>query len=156
MEEISKALDNEIKRLSPFYPTKRALLLPLLHVAQSIHGWLPEDVQELVASKLDLRKEHVVEVVSFYTMYNTEPVGKNHVQICNNIACWLRGSEDLIHYFENKYNVGLGETTKDGVFTLNEVECLGSCGTAPVCQINDDYYENLNKENFDKVLQELA
>lgn len=156
MEDLSKKLDDEIKRLERFYPTKRALLLPLLHVAQKKYGWLPDDIQELVAKKLDLRKEHVVEVVTFYTMYNKEPVGRHHVQICNNIACWLRGSEDLIHQFEEKYGIALGETTKDGKFTLNEVECLGSCGTAPVCQINDDYYENLDKNGFERTLEGLS
>lgn len=155
MSYFSENFHKEMKRLEKFYPNKDALLLPALHAAQKEKGWLSEDTMQAVADELKIPKTRVAEVATFYTMYNKKPVGKYHLQMCNNIACWLRGSEDLIHQLEKKLGVKLGETTKDGRFTLNEVECLGSCGTAPVCQINDDYHENISSESVSRLLEEL-
>ena len=152
MVAVSKAVEQEIERLQRFYPNKEALLLPCLHAAQKAHGWLSNEVMALVAEKLELPKPKVRQVASFYTMYYREPIGKCHLQVCNNIACYLRGSEDLLHALEERLGIALGETTKDGRFTLSEVECLGSCGTAPVVQVNDDYWENFSRADMERLL----
>jgi NADH-quinone oxidoreductase subunit E len=144
----------EMDRIQRFYPNKQAMLLPALHAAQKDRGWISEDTMQDVADFLAIPKTRVKEVVTFYHMFHTKPVGKFNLQFCNNIACWLRGSEDLIHHAERKCGIRLGETTKDGRFTISEVECLGSCGTAPVCQINDDYHENFDQKTLDRFLEE--
>lgn len=145
----------EMDRIQRFYPNKRAMLLPALHAAQGERGWISDETMQDVADFLGIPKTQVLEVVSFYHWFKMKPVGKYNLQFCNNIACWLRGSEDLIHHAEQKCKAKLGETTKDGLFTLSEVECLGSCGTAPVCQINNDYHENFDIQKLDKVLEEF-
>lgn len=145
----------EMDRIQKFYPNKQAMLLPGLHAAQKERGWISEDTMQDLADYLGIPKTKVKEVVTFYHMYHTKPVGKYNFQFCNNIACWLRGSEELIHHMEQKLGIQLGETTKDGKFTLSEVECLGSCGTAPVCQINNDYHENFDAKTLDRKLEEL-
>ncbi|MGE3261296.1 MAG: NADH-quinone oxidoreductase subunit NuoE [Bacteriovoracia bacterium] len=145
----------EMDRIQGMYPNKLAMLLPALHAAQKDRGWISDDTMQDVADFLAIPKTRVKEVVTFYHMFHTKPVGKYNLQFCNNIACWLRGSEDLIHRAEKKCGVSLGGTTKDGMFTISEVECLGSCGTAPVCQINDDYHENFDEKQLDKVLEEF-
>lgn len=154
MDKLSKAIDAEIERIQKFYPTREALLLPVLHAAQRAEGWLSDDTMAVVAEKLEMPKPKVKQVASFYTMFLKKPVGKCHLQVCNNIACWLRGSEKIIHHIEHKLGIQLGETTADGRFTLSEVECLGSCGTAPVAQVNDDYLENLSIESINGLIEE--
>lgn len=156
MEKLTKAIDAEIERIQRFYPTKEALLLPLLHAAQRSEGWLSDETMAVVASRLGMPAAKVKQVASFYTMFYKKPVGKCHLQVCNNIACWLRGSETLIHHLEKKLGVQLGEMTPDGRFTLSEVECLGSCGTAPVAQVNDDYHENLTLADVDRIVEEWS
>ena len=156
MSNLTKSIDAEIERIHKFYPTREALLLPVLHAAQRAEGWLSDDTMKVVAEKLEMPVTKVKQVASFYTMFNKKPVGKCHLQVCNNIACWLRGSEELIHKIEKKLDVQLGETTADGRFTLTEVECLGSCGTAPVAQINDDYHENLTAADVDRIIEEWS
>ena len=152
MDKISRMIDEEIAAKKPHYPTLEALLLPCLHVAQDELGWVSDEVLGLIAEKLALPKAKVIQVTSFYTWFSMKRRGKKHIQVCNNISCWLRGSESLIHYIEEKLDIRLGETTKDGAFTLNEVECLGSCDTAPVLQLNDDYIESLTKADIDTIL----
>lgn len=156
MEKLNKAVDAEIERIQRFYPTKEALLLPVLHAAQRAEGWLSEETMAFVASRLDMPPAKVRQVASFYTMFNKKPVGKCHLQICNNIACWLRGSEEIIHHVEKRLGLQLGEMTPDARFTLSEVECLGSCGTAPVAQVNDDYHENLTIADVDRLIEEWS
>lgn len=143
----------EMERISRFYPNKRAMLLPALHAAQKERGWISDETMQDVANFLEIPKTQVKEVVTFYHMFHTKPVGKVNLQFCNNIACWLRGSEELIHHAEKKCKIQLGETTSDSAFTISEVECLGSCGTAPVCQVNDDYHENFSIEALDQLLE---
>lgn len=154
-KKFSKAFYDEMTRIEGFYPQKQAMLLPALHAAQKERGWISDETMQDVADFLDVPKTRVKEVVTFYHMFKTKPVGKYNLQFCNNIACWLRGSEELIHHAEKKCGVGMGETTKDGRFTISEVECLGSCGTAPVCQVNDDYHENFDEKTLDRMLEEL-
>ena len=141
------------------YPADRqaSAVLPLLDLAQrQAGGWLPRAAMDHVARLLDMAPIRVYEVATFYTMYNLKPVGRYHVQICRTTPCWLRGSDDLRKVCERKFGVGLKQTTQDGLFTVSEVECLGACCNAPMVQINDDYYEDLTPENFEKLLDALA
>ncbi len=154
-KKFTKEFLAEMDRIRKFYPNKRAMLLPALHAIQKDRDWLSDETMQDIADYLEIPKTQVKEVATFYHMFHTKPVGKHNLQFCNNIACWLRGSEGLIHYAEEKLGIKMGETTKDGRFTITEVECLGSCGTAPVCQLNDNYKENFNKETLDRLLVEL-
>ncbi|HEY9166842.1 MAG TPA: NADH-quinone oxidoreductase subunit NuoE [Candidatus Kryptonia bacterium] len=147
-EENLKKVEEVKKR----YPTTMAALLPVLWIAQEQFGWISEEVMHYVADLLALPFEHVLGVVTFYTMFNRKPVGKYHLQVCANVSCMLRGSDNLVEYLERKLGVRTGETTPDKMFTLSEVECLGSCGTAPMMQVNNDYYENLTAAEVDHIL----
>lgn len=140
------------------YPEGRqqSAVIPLLDLAQrQAGGWLPTEVIEYVADYLDMPKIRVLEVASFYSMFNLEPVGKNFVQLCRTTPCWLRGSDDLRAVAKDVTGCGLGETSADGQFTVVEVECLGACCNAPMVQINDEYYEDLTAESFKVVLEAL-
>lgn len=137
------------------YPNKQAALLPTLWLAQDQHGHLPLDVQEYVASLLDLSPAHVYGVVTFYTMYKDKPVGKYHLQVCRTLSCALRGSEEVISCIEKRLGIKNGEVTKDGKFSLEHMECLASCGTAPAMAINETYAENLTPDTVNKILDRL-
>lgn len=152
---LSKKFYDEMAKLEPRYPTRVALLLPALHAAQDEFGWLPPEVMEEVGSHLGIHPAQVREVASFYTMYNLKPVGKYHLKICTNVACCLRGSEELVEHCEKKLGIHCGETTKDRKFTIMEEECLGACGTAPAMMLNNDYYENLDVPKLDRLLESL-
>lgn len=147
---------------------ERSAVMPLLFLAQAQvgeHGphpkknggaWLPRVAMDEVARILNLPPIKVYEVATFYTMYNKTPVGKNHVQVCTTTPCMLSGSDDVVSACKNKLGIDFGETTKDGMFTLSEVECLGACVNAPMIQVNDDYYEDLTAETTEKVLNALG
>ena len=131
--------------------------MPLLDLAQrQCNGWLPRSAIDYVASFLDMPPIKVYEVATFYTMYNLTPVGKYHVQICTNLPCWLRGSEDVTAACKKNLGINFGQTTSDGEFTLSEVECLGACVNAPMIQINDDYYEDLDGVTTESILTQLS
>jgi NADH-quinone oxidoreductase subunit E len=154
---LSEELKTRITQLKERYPQSKSALLPALHLAQREHdGWLSEEVMAEVAEVMGLPPAEVRSVVSFYTLFNRQPVGRYLVQVCTNISCSLLGAEHIVNYLERKLGIGVGETTPDGLFTLLEVECLGSCGTAPMMQVNDTYYENLTVERVAKILSELA
>lgn len=137
------------------YPTREAALLPTLHLAQEVWGWIKPEVVHLVSELLDLSPATVFGVVSFYNMYNQKPVGKYHVQVCTNLSCMVWRAYDIYDHLVEKLNVKPGDITKDGLYTVTEVECLGSCGTAPVVQINNDYHENMTVEKMDALLPRL-
>ena len=140
------------------YPEDRqqSAVMPLLDIAQRQHdGWLPRVAMDYIADFLDMPKITVYEVASFYTMYNLAPIGKHHVQVCTNLPCWLRGSDDVVSACKNVLGVDFGETTEDGMFTLSEVECLGACVNAPMIQIGDDYYEDLDAAAAETILTEI-
>ena len=135
---------------------QRSAVLPLLDMAQRQHdGWLSRDVLDYVASFLGLPKIKVYEVATFYTMFNLKPVGKHFIQVCRTTPCWLRGSDRLTQTCKQKLGIGLGEVTKDGLFSLAEVECLGACVNAPMVQINDDYYEDLTEATMGEMIDTL-
>jgi NADH-quinone oxidoreductase E subunit len=152
---LSEKFYTAMKKLEPRYPNKVALLLPALHQAQEENGWLPPEVLEEIGAYIGIHPAQVREVASFYTMYNLKPVGKYHLKICTNVACTLRGADELVEHCEKKFGVKCGQTTPDRKFTLNEEECLGACGTAPAMMLNDDYHENLDEKKLDQLLDGL-
>lgn len=153
--QISENIKNKMDLIRSNFPTTQALLIPLLHEIQFEKGWISLEDQRAAALFLDLPLSKVKEVVTFYTMFNKEPVGKVHLQLCSNISCWLNGSGKLMHALESRLGVGCGSTTKDQRYTLSEVECLGSCGTGPTMQVNEVYHESLNEEKIQKLLDDL-
>jgi NADH dehydrogenase (ubiquinone) flavoprotein 2 len=140
------------------YPPGRqaSAVLPLLDLAQRQHdGWLPRAAIEYVADLLELTPIHVYEVATFYTMFNLAPVGRFHVEVCTNLPCWLRGSDDIVGACRRKLGIDIGETTEDGMFTLTDVECQGACVNAPMVKIGDDFYEDLTPESIEAILEQL-
>ncbi len=132
---------------------QKSALLPLLHIAQTeFDGWLSPQVMDYVAMLLKIQPIEVYEVASFYSMFNLKPVGKCVIEVCRTGPCWLMGAEDLVKFIEKKLGIKEGETTPDGMFTLKTVECLASCGTAPMMQIGETYHENLTLEKTEKIL----
>jgi len=134
------------------YPTKRSVLVPTLLYAQDEVGFLPDEVIAELAERLELTVLYVRNVISYYSMLTTKPRGKFNVQVCTNIACLLRGGEELLEHCEKKLGVGHKGTTPDGMFSLEEVECIGACSWAPAVQVNYDFHENLTAEKMDQVL----
>ena len=145
----------KVEELRKRFPNSKALTIPVLWMVQEEHGWISDQAVEEIAKLLELPVNHVYGVVSFYTMFNRKPVGKFHIQMCTNVSCQLLGAEKLSEYICRKLDVRVGETTQDKKFTVTEVECLGSCGTAPMMQVNDDYYENLTEEKIDELVRRL-
>jgi NADH-quinone oxidoreductase subunit E len=144
-----------IQKITKRYPDgkHKSALIPVLHIAQAeFGGWLSPQTMDLVAEVLRLKPIEVYEVASFYSMFNLQPVGKCLIEVCRTSSCWLCGAEDIIDHLEHKLNIKVGETTSDGMFTLKAVECLGSCGTAPMMQVGADYHENLSIEKVDKLV----
>jgi len=146
----------EIDRLVALYPDRRSALLPSLWVAQKEQGFVGTAAMEQIAQKVGLSPANVAGVVSFYTMYQTKPIGKYLIQVCTTLSCYLRGADRLVGHLQKKLGVEVGGTTADGKFTLVAVECLGSCGTAPMLQLNDDFHESLDPiGKVDKLLDSL-
>lgn len=138
------------------YPTKRAAILPTLWLAQGEFGYLSSETVEYVAGLLDLSPATVQGVVTFYTMFATKPMGRFHVQVCTNLSCTLVGARTLVDRLEDRLGVAVGQTTEDGAFSLSEVECLGSCGTAPVVQVNEEYHERQTPDGVVHLIDRLA
>ncbi len=133
----------------------KSALLPVLHLAQQeFGGWLDVPVMDYVASILNIEPIEVYEVASFYSMYNLRPVGKFMFEVCQTGPCMINGSDNIIAYIKEKLNIGVGETTADGMFTLKTVECLGACGYAPMMQLGKFYKEHLTKEKVDAIIEE--
>ncbi len=151
-EETLTLINNIIKR----YPEgkQKSALLPVLHIAQAeFDGWLSAETMDYVASILKIKPIEVYEVASFYSMYNLKPVGKCVLEVCRTSSCWSRGSDDIIEYLSKKLGIKLGETTEDGMFTIKAVECLGSCGGAPMLQCGASFHENLTLEKVDTLVE---
>ena len=153
--DFSPAALEHFKDIVARYPRKEAAMLPVLYLAQREFGHLGPEAIEYVAKLMGQPPARVHGVVSFYTMYNMKPIGRHHIQVCRTLSCALAGAEKITGFIKNKLAIELGQTTADGRFTLSEVECLASCGTAPMMQINDDYYENLNEERVTEILESL-
>ena len=157
MAKFSEAQLAEFNRLVARYPEgkQKSALLPVLHLAQdSFDGWLSAETMDYVAELLNITPIEVYEVATFYSMYNTKPVGKYMFEVCQTGPCMLRGSDDIIAYIEKTLGIKPGETTSDGLFTLKTVECLGACGYAPLMQLGKHYREHLTKEKVDEIIAE--
>ncbi|MBL8070874.1 MAG: NADH-quinone oxidoreductase subunit NuoE [Nitrospira sp.] len=146
---------NEIDDILARYPVKRSALLPLLYMAQREQGYVTEAAMQEIAGILRLTPPQVYETATFYTMLNLKPVGKFHLQVCKSLMCALVGSDTVIGWISAKLGIKPGETTPDKLFTLSIVECLAACGTGPMMQVNDDYYERLTEEKLDRILADL-
>jgi NADH-quinone oxidoreductase E subunit len=158
LEEVvlSEASKAEIRKIRDEFPDTQSALLPALYLAQRDYGGcLPEDAFDEVAEVMDLPATLVASVATFYTMLNRKPVGRHLIQVCTNISCSLLGAEHLVQYIGRVLGIEAGESTPDGRCTLLTVECLGSCGTAPMMQVDDRYYENLTEEKVQEILQAL-
>lgn len=133
----------KIEILQKKYPDKHSSIMPVLYIAQEQNGWISGEVMIAVAALLGIPESEVLGVVTFYTMYHKKPVGKYHLQVCTNVSCMLRGGYRIWEKIKEKYDLDEGTVSPDGKFSLEEVECMGSCGTAPMIAINDDFFENL-------------
>ena len=148
-----KRAEDVIRRYPP--GKQAAATMPLLDIAQRQVGWLPLSAMEYVANFLKIPSIRVYEVATFYTMYRLHPMGRYHVKVCTNLSCWLRGSEDIVQTCRNLLGVNLGDTTPDKEYTLDEMECAGACVNAPVVQIGDVYFEDLDRLSIQKILETL-
>ena len=135
---------DQIERLKAKYPEPKAAIMPVLWMAQKKWQWLSEDVMKYVGEVMELPYAHVLGVASFYTMYFKKPMGRNHVQVCTNVSCMLRGGTDIYRQVSEKLGIGHNEATADGKYSLEEVECMGACGGAPMIAINETFHENVD------------
>jgi NADH-quinone oxidoreductase subunit E len=155
--EFSPEAKTLVEKLMRRYPEgkQKSAILPVLHIAQAeFGGWLSVPVMDMVAEVLKIQSIEVYEVASFYSMFNLKPVGKCVIEVCRTGPCWLLGAEDIVAHFEKKLGIKVGETTSDGMFTLKTVECLASCGTAPMMQVGEDYVENLTLDKVDSFISD--
>lgn len=150
-ETYQKEIDEILSR----YPVKRSALIPLLYLAQRDAGYITEPAMKEIAKLLGLTPPQVYETATFYTMLNLKKVGRFHIQVCKSLMCALVGSDTVIGWIKTKLGIAPGESTSDGLFTLSAVECLAACGTGPMMQINDDYYERLTEDKLDRILADL-
>jgi len=152
---VSAAAQKRAEEIIKQYPQKRSAVMPLLYIAQEHTAYITQSAVEWVAAQLEMPPVQIWEVATFYTMYYKKPVGQYHVQVCRTLPCALRGARKVSEYFYKKLGVNPGEVTKDGMWSFEEVECLGSCGTAPMCQINDVFFENLTDEKLDQIVARI-
>lgn len=150
--EENLARVNEVRKK---YPTSLAAVMPVVYIAQEQNGFVSNEVMTEIASVLGIDKVNVLSVVTFYTMYHTKQMGKYHVQVCTNVSCMLRGAYDIWDQVKNKLGIQNMEVSSDNKFSLEEVECMGACGYAPMIAVNEDYYENLTKEKVEEILDSL-
>jgi NADH-quinone oxidoreductase subunit E len=152
--KFSDEFESRFADMVKHYPTKRSALVPTLLYAQDETGHLSDEVIAEIASRLDLTELDVRNVISYYSMLTVKPRGRFNVQVCTNISCMVRGAEDLFDHCKKKLGIGHKGTTPDGLFSLEEVECIGACSWAPAAQVNYDFHENLTLEKMDKILGE--
>jgi len=143
-------IDRELAKYPPDH--RQSALMAALRIAQDEHNWLSQELIEHVAGVIGVAPIRAWEVATFYSMYNLKPVGKHTINVCTNISCMLRGSQQIVDYLEQKLNIKRGETTGDGRFTLKEVECLAACAGAPMLQLDREYHENLTPQRIDEIL----
>jgi NADH-quinone oxidoreductase subunit E len=148
--------EQNVDRIVARYPRPSGALLPVLWEVQREKGWIDAESETWVAGRLGLTPAHVHGTVTFYTMYKQKPSGRYHIQVCTTLSCMLRGSDELVEHLENKLGIKVGGVTPDGKFSLVRVECLGSCGTAPMFQLNDDFHEDLTLDKVDELLDSLS
>jgi NADH-quinone oxidoreductase subunit E len=152
---VSESTRLEIERSLARYPNKRSAVLPVLWALQGELGWLPPAALRHAAHVVELPESEIFGIATFYTMFNLQPVGRHHLQVCMTLSCSLMGSDALFRHLERKLGISHGETTSDGRFTLRRVECLAACGGGPCMQVNFDYHENLDAAKVDRLLETL-
>ena len=148
--------ERELADILGRYPNKMAATIPVLHLCQDQNGWVSDDVISFVAETLAVSTSHVKGVVTFYTLFNQHPPGKHQIWVCRTLSCALRGSDAILEHCQRRLGVAIGQTTADGKVTLRTAECLASCGTAPMMQVDKTYYENLTPEKVDEILAGLG
>ena len=154
---LSEAHERELTEILSRYPNKMAACIPVLHLCQNANdNWVSPEVIQVVSERLELSAAHVKGVVTFYTLFNQHPPGKHQIWVCRTLSCALRGSDQILDHCQRRLGVGIGQTTADGKFTLRTAECLASCGTAPMMQVDKTYYENLTPEKVDEILAGLG
>lgn len=152
---FSKETEDKFRHLVSVYPKKRSALIPMLLLAQKEQGYITNEAVDYVAKYIELNPSEVDSILSFYTLLRRNPVGKYHIMICTNLSCLLRGSDDIETCVKRKLGINFGEVTPDGLFSAIEFECLASCTTAPVMQVNGEFYENLDVKKTEEILDEL-
>lgn len=158
--EFTPEAEEQFQDIVSRYPNNLAALLPVLMLAQEEFGWVSVEVMDYIAERLDVPRSQVFSTATFYTMFNKQPIGKCHIQVCTTFSCAVEGGYETLEYLETKLGIQAGETTPDHNFTLTEVECLASCGTAPMFQLTTsdgeiEYFEDLNPDKIDAILEEL-
>lgn len=154
MFQLSNEAKEQVKQEMARYETKESAIIPSLYIAQKEnHGWVNSEVIKQLSQIMDIPESRINEVFKFYTMFNQKPVGKFHIQVCANISCALEGGRELADHICHELKVGYNEVTTDGRFSVSKVECLGSCGTAPMMQVNDKYFEKLTHESAMNILR---
>lgn len=147
----------KIEKILLKYPVKKPAVMPLLYLAQEQHGWISVEIMKEVASILEMDEEEVLGVATFYTMFYKKPMGKYHLQVCTNVSCMLRGGYEILNAVKKKVGLeGESDVSEDRKFSIEEVECMGSCGSAPMIAVNEDYYENLTTEETEKIIESLS
>lgn len=154
--KLSTAAEAKLTEVIARYPSIRSAIMPALFIAQEELGWISDEAIRWVSERLAISPAHVLEVATFYTMYYKKPVGRYHVQVCRTLSCMLVGAKSLADHLGKRFGVKAGEVTADGMWSFEEVECLGSCGTGPMAQINDVFFEKLTPEKLDAVLDRIA
>ncbi len=152
---IGEETREQLREIVARYPSARSAMLPCLHLVQEVEGYVTPDGVQAVAEAVGAKPDEVESVVTFYSMYTEAPLGKNMIKVCTSISCYLRGCDDLMHHFEQKLGIRNKQTTKDGMFTLEGVECLAACGMAPVLQVNQSFVENVTSEMADELIERL-
>lgn len=151
-EENKIRIEQEVKK----YPVRKPAVMAALYIAQEQNGFISTEVIKEIANVLSMTAEEVMGVVTFYTMYHQKQMGKYHIQVCTNVSCMLRGGYEIWSQVKDKFGINHLGVTEDKKFSLEEVECMGSCGTAPMIAINEDFYENLSKEKVEEILNSLT
>jgi len=154
-KRLSDAAERKVEELRGRYPDVRSVVMPALYIAQEELGWVTPEAIQWVAERVNLSPVHVMEVATFYTMYYKRPVGRFHFQVCRTLPCALRGARHLVEHLAKRFHLQPGEVSADGRWSYEEVECLGSCGTAPMCEVNDRFFENLTVEKLDKLIDAI-
>jgi len=153
---IIAELTDPIAEITQCYPTQRSAIMPALYLAQDTYGFLDETAYQAISEILDVPEIWVFELASFYTLYKNKSIGKCHLQICTNVPCMLRGAYDMLEHLQTRLGISQGDTSKDGLFTLSTVECIGSCDVAPAMMVNETYHTKLSKQSIDQLLDQLT
>lgn len=153
--QFDEQRDAEFERLVKRYPTRESMILPALWLTQEQEGWVSQEAMAYIADRIGTFASKVYEAATFYTMYHLHPMGKNHICVCRTLSCWLRGKQEIVDYLKDEVGVVPGQITEDGKYSLEEVECLGHCGTAPVVQVNGEFYEDMDVEKLKALLATL-